>query len=492
MGGVLIKVGQFLSARLDVLPRTITDELTGLQDEVGPEEFETIRGEIEREFNQPANAVFASFQENPLASASIGQVHQATLVKPASLAPAKVVVKVQRPKIEQIVATDLAAIRVVGRWVNYYPPVRRRANVPELIEEFCHTLYEEIDYLHEGKNAERFAENFSDRADVRVPAVYWSHTTRRVLTLEDVLAIKITDYTAIEAAGISRSEVASRLFDAYMKQIFEDRFFHADPHPGNLFVLPQPAGAEGPGWRLVFVDFGMAGEVTPAIFNGLREALLAVGTRDSARLIEAYQILGILLPGADLQLLRRATSAMFERFWGMSTQEMMKMSHREAVAIIQEFEELVYDMPFQLPENMILLGRCLSILNGICTGLDPEFNVWTHIVPYAERMIRSEAGSQWKFVVNEALDILRITFSLPRRTDSLIQHLEQGRLEVRTPDIKTHLTRLEHAQSRLTASIVFAAALIAAVQLYLADDLIFAAVLGFLALVSLLYTLFRR
>ena len=156
-----------------------------------------------------------------------------------------VVVKVQRPNIEKIIATDLAAIRTVGGWIKRYPPIRKRANIPGLITEFTRVLYEEIDYLAEGKNAEIFAANFSNDPGVLVPKVIWTHTTKRVLTLEDVRAIKITDYDEITAAGISRSEVAGRLLNTYLKQIFEDGFFHADPHPGNLFVKPLDKTDDG-------------------------------------------------------------------------------------------------------------------------------------------------------------------------------------------------------------------------------------------------------
>ncbi|HTZ51239.1 MAG TPA: AarF/ABC1/UbiB kinase family protein, partial [Spirochaetia bacterium] len=314
MGGVLIKVGQFLSSRLDVMPREITSELAGLQDEVGAETFEAIRREVETEFGGPLLSRFCEFDPVPLASASIGQVHRARLcAEPGGELSPPVVVKVQRPGIQAIVEADLAAVRAVGRWLQRFRSVRRHADVSALIEEFSRSLYEELDYIHEGKNAERFAVNFAARPDVVVPGVIWSHTTRRVLTLQDVGAIKITDYAAIEAAGIRRGEVATRLLEVYLKQVFEDAFFHADPHPGNLFVLPVPGGpgARRGGWKLVFVDFGMTGTLSPEAFAGLRECLLAFGTRDAPRLVRAFQRLQVLLPGADLDLLERACKRLF-------------------------------------------------------------------------------------------------------------------------------------------------------------------------------------
>jgi predicted unusual protein kinase regulating ubiquinone biosynthesis (AarF/ABC1/UbiB family) len=477
MGGVMIKVGQFLSSRLDVLPREITNELAGLQDEVRPETFAAMRSVIEAEFNAPLESVFADFQEIPLASASIGQVHRACVIPRGGESPNEtieklcVIVKVQRPDIPQVVQTDLAALRIVSGWVDRYPPVRKHANVPGLMEEFSRSLHEEIDYLNEGKNAETFAANFKDRPGVRVPFVVWSHTTRRVLTLEYIEAIKVTDYAAIDAAGIDRVEVAERLLDTYLKQIFEDRFFHADPHPGNLFVLPLFPSEEGGArpWKLVFVDFGMTGKITARLQQGLREAVIAVGTQDAARLIHAYQVMDFLLPQADIELLERASGRAFERFWGKSTSEMVNMHREEATAFIREFGDLIYEMPFQVPENIILLGRCLGILSGMCSGLNPDFNLWTSIAPYARKMIESEGGGV-QGVLREVLSTLQLLVSLPRKTESLLKRIEQGKVEVRSPELNQRLNRLERGQRRLAPAVIFTAFLLGGVQLYLAGS----------------------
>lgn len=494
MSGVMIKVGQFLSARLDVLPREIIDELAGLQDEVRPEPVESIRAVVEAEFHCPLEELFTDFNPQPMAAASIGQVHTARLQQPDGTFR-EVVVKVQRPNIPQVVETDLAALRVVARWVHHYKPIRRHVNVPLLVEEFSRTLLEEIDYIHEGRNAEQFAKNFQDRPEVQVPAVYWTHTTLRVLTLENVLAIKITDNAALDAAGVDRAAVADTLIDIYLQQIFEDYFFHADPHPGNLFILPtappDPATGRAP-WRVVFVDFGMTGTLPPNLQAGLREVLIGIGTQDTRRLIQAYQTMELLLPNADLPLLEKATNKVFQRFWGKSTAEMMNMQHAEAVEFVQEFSDLVFDMPFQAPENMVLLARCLGILSGICSGLNPDFNVWTSIGPYAQKLVQAEAGSGWRFWLDEALGILSTLATLPRKTDALIRRVEGGEIEVRTPELRRDLNRLERSNRKLTAAILFAASLLGAVQLYLADARLPAYGLGGLAGLILLWIVFSR
>jgi predicted unusual protein kinase regulating ubiquinone biosynthesis (AarF/ABC1/UbiB family) len=491
-GGVLIKVGQFLSARLDVMPREVIAELAELQDEVGAERFEDIRRVIEEEYGEPLENRFVEFDPVPVASASIGQVHAARICRtaPDGQPCPSVVVKVQRPRIRQIVEADLAAIRVAGGWLQRMESVRRHVHLPALIDEFSRTLFEEIDYVQEGKNAERFAANFKGREEVRVPGVVWSHTTRRVLTLQDVGAIKITDYAAIEAAGVSRAKVAERLLDIYLKQVFEDGFFHADPHPGNLFVLPDVRAPAG--WRLVFVDFGMTGTLPPDTFEALREALVSIATRDAGRLVAVFRRLRILLPGADLDLVERACERVFDTVWGKSTRDMMQMSMAEATAFADEFGDLLYQMPFQVPENLIMLGRCVSILAGIASGLDSDFNVWTRLAPYARKLVEKDGPGRLGGILQEIAGVARILARLPRRSESFISRAEQGKLEVRMPEMKQHVARLERGVRKLAGSIIFAAGLIGAIGLDLGGKTDAAIIVGAVEILLLGWILLGR
>jgi predicted unusual protein kinase regulating ubiquinone biosynthesis (AarF/ABC1/UbiB family) len=396
---------------------------------VAPEPFEPIRQVLESELGGTIEEYFEDFDIEPMASASIGQVYCARLRPNAEgEAPcSSVVVKVQRSRIEEMVATDLAALKIVGGWLETYRPSSKRANVPMLLEEFSRSIYEEMDYINEGKNAEKFAENFKEDPRVRVPLVVWSHTRRRVLTLEDVEGIKITDYAAIEAAGIDRSEVAHRLLDTYLQQIFEDAFFHADPHPGNLFVQVTSSDEAEKNWQLTFVDFGMTGTLKENTFQGIREMLIAVGTRDAHRLVQSYLTLNILLPGADLEQLERASQSVFENFWGKTTSQMKEFRPEDARQFIDEFGDLLYEMPFQIPENLILLGRCVSILSGMCTGLDPDFNVWDSLAPFAGKLVDSEGEGRWRTLLDEIGNWIQKLVALPGRVDSLMSRLEQGR-----------------------------------------------------------------
>ncbi|HEY9075524.1 MAG TPA: AarF/UbiB family protein [Anaerolineaceae bacterium] len=498
MGGVMIKVGQFLSARLDVLPREITDELAGLQDEVRPETFDDIRTVVEAEYGEQLQNRFETFDPVPTAAASIGQVHRATIRMALDEEHPEgdlrqVVVKIQRPDIENIVETDLSALRIVARWIQRYEPVRKHADVPALTEEFSRSLYEEIDYLHEGRNAETFKANFKDHPEICVPEVIWSHTTRRVLTLEYIEGIKITDYAAIEAAGIDRAEVANRLFDTYLKQIFEDTFFHADPHPGNLFVLPGSEAVDGKRpWTLVFIDFGMTGQLSADLRDGLQELLIAIGTQDAGRMIRGYKRLNFILPGADLELLERAAARLFERFWGKTAPEIMKSHGAEADQFIQEFGELIYEMPFQMPENYILLVRCMGILSGMCTGLYADFNLWTRLAPYTQKLVEEQVGSGWRVWTREIGTALRVLLSLPRRTETLYNRIEQGKIEIRTPDLTIQVSRVGRGLRRLTAAIIFTAFLLGGVMLYTSGAPLPAVVFWSGAFLAMLATLFSR
>lgn len=421
LGGVMIKVGQFLSSRVDVLPEYITQELAGLQDEVPAEPADLIRAAVERELGRPLAEVFPRFQSEVLAAASLGQTHRATLTTGEA-----VVVKVLRPGIEAIVEIDLAALRLVARWVKHYSLISQRADIEALLTEFSVTLREELDYTLEAQHAARFAEMFADSPGVRIPRVYPATSSRRVLTLEDVGFVKITDYAGLTAAGLDRAHVAQRLFKAYMMQIFDYGFFHADPHPGNLFVQTFP---DRPGWRLVFIDFGMTGTVTPAVRAALREIAIGIGARDPARLVRAAGALGALRPGADLNRIIEAETAVFDRFWGKSMSELRQTDVREVEQFMHQFRDLLFELPFQVPENLIYLGRTVSILSGMCTALDPHFNLFAALTPFARDLMEEELDRRtlddW---LNTLTDVGRKLLAVPGRLDRALEKLERGGL----------------------------------------------------------------
>ncbi|GAB6856130.1 ABC1 kinase family protein [Microbacterium xylanilyticum] len=499
LGGLMIKVGQFLSSRLDVLPPEITTELAGLQDEVPAVPVDRIRALAEAELDVPLERAFAWFEETPLAAASLGQAHRARLsVQDAADAGfAEVVVKVQRPGIDQVVATDLAALRRVAGWLRRIRFIADRVNAPALVEEFAQTSLEEIDYIHEAAAAERFAEAFVDDPRVDAPLVAWERTTRRVLTLSDVTAIKINDVEALRAAGIDPAEVARVFAEVMFDQVFTHGFVHADPHPGNIFVTPHQAGGVGmpgastgpssrfavpergaklrdegrsgtgesaggphPAWRLTFIDFGMMAEVPEGIRHGLRTLFIAAASRDGKGMVAAAQEIGVLMPSAENRDLERALSALFARFGGMGFAELRDVDPREFQSFAVEFGDTMRSLPVQLPEGLLLLIRAVSLTSGMCSGLDPQFNIWESIEPYATRLLADESGNIVQDFAAQTVANAGILWRLPRRIDDLITRVDDGSVAFDTSRIERRLDRIDGLIRRGVSALLFAALLI--------------------------------
>lgn len=493
LGGLMIKVGQFLSSRLDVLPPEMTAELAGLQDEVPAVAFAEIRASAESELGMPLERAFAFFDETPLAAASLGQAHRATLAATdaADTGLDRVVVKVQRPGIDEIVAVDLSALRRVARWAQRVRMVRDRVDAPALVEEFAQTCREEIDYLHEAANAERFAENFADDPRVASPAVVWERTTRKVLTLEDVTAIKINDTDALRAAGIDPAEVAQVFGDVMLDQVFTHSFVHADPHPGNVFVTPVEGDAGGHPWRLTFIDFGMMAEVPDSIRAGLRTLVIAVAGRDSHGLVTAAQQIGVLLPSARTAELERALTVLFARFGGMGFNELRDVDPRELTDFGVEFGETMRSLPVQFPERMLLLIRAVSLTSGLCSALDPAFNIWEPVEPYAARLLRDESGGLLKDVGAQTVSNLGSLWRLPARLDSTLDRLDAGSLTFDISSLENRLDRIIRVAHRAVSAVLFGGLLIGGILLLAAAPPL-GIVLMCVSVVPLLHAVFGR
>ncbi len=494
LGGLMIKVGQFMSSRLDVLPPEITAELEGLQDEVPPVPFPAIRSLAETELGARLDQVFAWVDETPVAAASLGQVHRAQLLASGAADSGlhAVVLKVQRPGIDKIVDVDLAALRKVGGWLSHVRIVSDRVDMPALVEEFAATSMEEIDYLHEAASSERFAADFSDDDRVLVPEVVWERSSRRVLTLEDVTAIKITDSAALLAAGIDPVDVAPVFASVMFDQMFTNGFFHADPHPGNIFVTPtteatERTSAERP-WKLTFIDFGMMGEVPPSTRSGLRKLLIAAASRDGKGLVNAISDVGVLVPSADTLELERAMTHLFARFGGMGFAELREVDPREFLDFAEEFGDVVRSLPFQLPENFLLIIRAMSLTSGVCSSLDAKFNLWDSVEPYAAQLLRDERGNIVQDVAKQALDVAGVALRLPKRLDGLITQVEEGSLSVSTPRLERQVAQLNRTARRAVSVAIFGAVLIAGAVVR-GGDMVFGNVLMIVSVLPLLHGL---
>jgi predicted unusual protein kinase regulating ubiquinone biosynthesis (AarF/ABC1/UbiB family) len=396
---------------------------------------------------------------------------------------------VQRPGIDATVEVDLAALRRVGGWLSHVRLVSDRVDMPALVEEFALTSLEEIDYLHEAESSERFAQDFAGDDRVSVPAVVWERTTRRVLTLEDVTAIKITDAPALRAAGIDPAEVAPVFAAVMFDQLFTNGFFHADPHPGNIFVTPVEAAEGERPWKLTFIDFGMMGEVPANTRSGLRKLLIAAASRDGAGLVDAIRDVGVLLPSADTRQLESAMTQLFERFGGMGFAELREVDPREFRAFADQFSSVVRSLPFQLPENFLLIIRAMSLTSGVCSALDPSFNLWDSVEPYAAQLIKEERGRVAQDLGGQVLSAATLALRLPKRLDGLVDRFEEGSVSVSVPSVERRVDRLERTARRIVSAVLFGALLIAGAVLR-AEDAVFGTVLIVASIAPLLHALF--
>jgi len=478
--------------RVDVLPHEVTAELAGLQDEVPAESLADVQSVIESEFGRPLNEVFPWFAPKPEAAASLAQVHRARLPNGQA-----VVVKVQRPHIATIVETDLRAIRTATRWLKRYRPVRKRVDLDRLYEEFSRTTRCELDFLAEGHNAEHFAQDFAADTTVRIPSIYWDATKGCVLTMENVAAIKITDVDGLGAAEIDAKQVARRLAEIYLQQVFVHNFVHADPHAGNLFVQPlEPVEGQPRPFQVIFVDFGMVAVVPERVRKHLRDYLVGFATNDAGRMVRAYQGAGVLLPGADLARLEEVQAELFERYAGITMSQARQVLMQDWQSLMREYRDLLYEMPFQLPTDLLFVGRAIGILSGMASTLDPDFDLWAAVEPFARGVAAEEAGRDWKGWLAELEKIGRAALTLPNQAERFYTQATQGRLAIRAalaPDATRALRRVEVAINRLAGTILFAALLVSAVALSVAQGPGLLAY-GFLAVAALvlLHTLTRR
>lgn len=369
--GLLIKVGQFFSTRVDVLPAEYTSELALLQDEVPPVRTDQIKHVISTELGAPVDTIFAEFEDNHIAAASLGQVHRAVLRSGEVVA-----VKILRPRIEEIINIDLTAFRGVIWMLKVFTKWEKYTDFDDLYDEFSATLREELDYRQELANLERFRVNFQDDPLISAPAVYPEYSRQRVLTLEFVDGYKVTDRAGLLAAGLEPEKVAGTLVDAYLKQALIHGFYHADPHPGNLFVRPDGG--------IIFIDFGMVGRITDANKRSVRKLISGIINSDPEELSQALQEMGFIKPAANLLSLQKAISIFLVELKGVQFEE---LGNLQIDKFLGELREFIYSEPFQIPAHYTFLGRAVGTLSGIATGLDPNMNILSVVKPYAKQVL---------------------------------------------------------------------------------------------------------
>ncbi len=424
LGVLMIKLGQFLSSRADLLPERALATLNALQDEVPPAPFSHVVSVIETELGKPVEQIFSVLERKATAAASLGQVHKAILAATGEA----VAVKVQRPNIDQLVRTDLSTLKFVIRLITRFFDTRKFIDLMAVYYEFERTVYEEIDFVAEAANAKRFKEMFKDDPTIYIPGVYDEYVSRRVLVLEWIDGIKINDYAALEAEGIDRLEVAKRTVQTYFHQFFDEGFFHADPHPGNIFVKK---GQPGAGPIIEFVDFGMVGHLTQSMKKAMKDLFLSFVMRDSHTMVEALTSLGFIGEGANIELIERGLNLMLQQFYGMTLGEARELDIPEVTG---DVERLLYGQPFQIPAQFAYTGRAVGTLVGVATGLAPDFNFIDVATPYARKFVGLDTeniGQTLQQLLSQLLETVTILLKLPRSLERVLTKLETGQLEIR-------------------------------------------------------------
>ena len=422
LGPTFIKVGQLFSTRADLFPIEYVEELSKLQDKVPAFSYEQVRDIVEAGLGKSVPELYKTFDPIPLAAASLGQVHRAQLHSGS-----EVVVKVQRPGLHKLFTIDLAILKGIARYFQNHPEWGRGREWMGIYEECCRILWLEIDYLNEGRNADTFRRNFRREGWVQVPRVYWRYTSPQVLTLEYLPGIKISHYESLEAAGLDRGRLARLGAQAYLHQLLNNGFFHADPHPGNIAVSPEGA--------LIFYDFGMMGQVLPLTRQKLMQTFLGVAQKDADQVMASLIDLGALTKVDDMGPVRRSVQYILDNFMDQPFEQ------QSVGAISDDLYAIAYDQPFRFPATFTFVMRAFTTLEGVGKGLDPEFNFMEAAKPFAAQLMANGNSSDPNGLFGElgrqAAQVSSTALGLPRRIEDTLEKLERGDIRVRVRSIET-------------------------------------------------------
>ncbi len=421
LGPVFIKIGQSLSTRIDLLPKEYIEAFSELQDRVPPFSYEEAQRIVESELGKPLFAIYRDFNPEPLASASLGQVHKARLHTGED-----VVVKIQRPGLKKLFDLDYLAIQrllSIFRKLGWF----KRWQLQEIFQEFFTILYQEIDYIQEGKNADRFRTNFHDQPRVVIPKVYWQYSTSKILTLEYIPGIKVDDRATLEASGIDPKEINQFGIYCYLRQLLQDGFFHADPHPGNIAVSTKG--------ELIFYDFGMMAEVPSLSKDQMVKTFFAVLKKDTNEVINTLTVMGLLEPVNDMAPVKRLLKFVLDKF----TEKPINLQEFESIK--REVYAVFEQQPFRLPAKMTYILKSLATLDGLARILDPEYNLTAAAQPFVESITAKNKGSLVSELFKQTRSFIADRLNQPSRWELMFlrleERIERGELEIQIRSIET-------------------------------------------------------
>ncbi|MBI5199010.1 MAG: AarF/ABC1/UbiB kinase family protein [Nitrospirae bacterium] len=449
LGPSFIKLGQLLSARPDLVTKTFADEFRKLLDEVPPFPSEEAVRIIGDELKRPLKDVFSFFDETPVAAASIAQAHHANLKDGTD-----VIVKVCRPNIEENIENDIAILYLIARLMLRYIPESRFFNPIGIVDEFSKNIKKEMDFIIEADNATTFRKNFEGSETVYIPKVYYEYTTRRVLTMERLIGIRIDDFDRLDREGFDRKDIARKGTEAYFKQLFEDGFFHADPHPGNIFILEDG--------RMGLMDFGIVGRLSEETMEGIANTFLALIHKDFDRLVQQYIELGLVTEEIDTEKFRiefkRDLIDFVEPLYSKT------LGQIDIGEYLDRITQIAVRHNLKLPSDLLLVDKALLTIEGLGRRLDPDFNLISVAEPYATKFMRKKMSP--KRILTKARksldDIADFLNTLPRQLRIVMRKVIRDDLHVKITHIGLDrlIRDIDRSSNRLSFSLIIAAIII--------------------------------
>lgn len=442
LGPTFIKLGQMASTRHDALPSEITDELEKLQDHAAVLPYEHVRNTIEAELDEELDKLFAYVDTEPLATASIGQVHNARL-----LTGKDVVVKVQRPGLKPIMETDLEILHGIGRLLEEKTDWASRYRLCDIIEELSNSLRNELDYVMEGRNSERIARQFERQNFIKVPTVYWKYTSKLVMTMEKIDGIKASNIEMLDEEGYDRKIIAKRLADSMMRQILEYGYFHADPHSGNIFILPDNT--------IAYMDFGEAGAVSEQLKRHFASIIVNLHRGDTKAMIRTFSRMELIGEETNLEALGRDLDELHANY------ENANMNDQSLGRVIIGIFNVVYHHQIKMPSEIVIIAKTILTLEGVLGRLDPEFSLMRAAEPFAKTLVRKQYHPREIFrnsleQIGENIEVLS---DLPKNLKEVMDVVKQGKigLDINVKRGESIMRRLDKISNRLTFSILMLA-----------------------------------
>jgi ubiquinone biosynthesis protein len=438
LGPTFVKIGQVASTRYDVLPADIISELENLQDQASPFPFEMVQKILEDELGHPIADLFKEFNGEPLAAASIGQVHYAVLKTGEQVA-----IKIQRPNMRGTIETDLEILQDLALLAEQRLDWAAHYQISDIVDELAKSLLEELNYTIEGRNSEKIAKQFKDDAGIVIPKVFWEYTTKKVLTMEYVEGIKLNEAEKLNEAGNNPKELAKNVVNSILKQILVEGYFHGDPHPGNVLALP--------GDDIVFLDFGMVGRLSSEMKNNLASLVIALMRKKTDDVVKAIMHMGIVPEDIDVLALRADVERLYEKYYDVA------LSTTSLAQVIGDLFSVAYRHHIRIPSDLTLLGKTLLTMEGMVVKLDPEISILKVAEPFGKRLVlerydpKNVAGNVW----DQLVEVGGFVNDLPKTLNEISMLLKKGRVkqEISFQDSDKIVNKLNRISNRIAFSI---------------------------------------